>query len=267
MEKRELIAFTAVSPEEYSKSKKDNQLKIKEKLKEAKLENSGKFNVDEWNVGIIKKLVFNIDGIFHLEGECEFHYGTYDQKMYIRVPGFEEIFFRNPFAGEDEENLEIMDLVFSKIKKEAENKNYNLVYSNNPSINFLDEFMRYVYEENDKTLLEDVETGENRKSTLFLTHLSEMANMDCNTIVINKSGMLIEAYAINVPKDRLYHNFSYADFSELEHVKSEYSIEEIYEKGLLSEPAFTTMVKKLSKENRFSGMKKYLNLKYVAKQY
>lgn len=267
MEKRELTAFTAMSEQEYQKLKQAQEVKIAKKLREAKNAEDGKFNPDEWSVPIAKKIVFNIDGIFHLEGECEFRYGTYKNKMHIHVPGFEEIFFRNPFAGEDEENLEMMDLVFSKIKKEAENKNYNLVYSDEPSINFLDEFKRYVYEENDKTILEDVETGENRKSTLFLTHLSEMANMDCNTIIINKVGWLVEAYAVNVPNDRLYHNFSYADFSELENIKSKYSIEEIYEKGLLTEPAFTTMVKELSKDNKFAGIKKYLKLKYLAKQY
>lgn len=267
MEERELIAFTAMSKQEYEELKKAQEVKIAKKLREAKNTEDGKFNPDEWNVPIIKKIVFNIDGIFHLEGECEFHYGTYNNKMHIRVPGFEQIYLRSPFSNEEEEKLDIMDLVFSKIKKETESKNFKLEYSDNPSINFLDEFKRYIYEENAEANLEEIETGENLRTTLFLRQLTEMANTDRNTIVINKVGYLIEAYAINVPEDRLYHSFSYADFNELEKVKSLYSIDEIFEDGLLSEPAFTTMVKNFSKEKSFSGMEKYLKMKYKAKQY
>ena len=153
-------------------------------------------------------------------------------------------------------------LCFLKLRKKLK-----LEYSDNPSINFLDEFKRYIYEENAEANLEEIETGEDLRTTLFLKQLTEMANTDRNTIVINKVGYLIEAYAINVPEDRLYHSFSYADFNELEKVKSLYNIDEIFEGGLLSEPAFTTMVKNFSKEKRFLGMGKYLKMKYKAKQY
>ena len=65
MEERELIAFTAMSKQEYEELKKAQEVKIAKKLREAKNTEDGKFNPDEWNVPIIKKIVFNIDGIFH----------------------------------------------------------------------------------------------------------------------------------------------------------------------------------------------------------
>lgn len=249
---RKIYAFTEMT-EESIKTLENKMLNIvKEKVLKKKMEEGEKdFDPDDYNVPIERRLIFNIDSMIRLEGVVKIKVGFDKKKLRCEVPEFYEIFVVNPVTG----SLDNIDLTIDSIKNELIERKIDFRYTDKDyesdteyltEINILDDFKKFIYETDENYSMNDLDTGEIHKTTPFLYLLSTLAPLYCDTIVFNKNGDMVEAFVKNEGGGIEVQLSSNVDYEFLPYARSRYSLDEIFEFGLLTRAAFTKLLKLLS---------------------
>lgn len=253
-EKRKIRAFTEMSEDGIKALEQKMLNKVKEKILEKKQEEGGKnFDPDDYNVPIERRLIFNIDSMIRLEGVVKLKVGLDKRKLRCVVPEFYEIFVVNPVTG----TLDNIDVTISSIESELIERKIDFKYTDKDyenggecltDINILEDFRKFVYENDEDYKMLDLDTGETHITTSFLYLLSTLAGLYCDTIIFNKNGDIVEAFVLDEGEGIEVELRSSVDYSFLPHARSQYSLDEIYNLGLLTRGAFAQVLKYLSGE-------------------
>lgn len=253
-EKRKIRAFTEMSEDGIKALEQKMLNKVKEKILEKKQEEGGKnFDPDDYNVPIERRLIFNIDSMIRLEGVVKLKVGLDKRKLRCVVPEFYEIFVVNPVTG----TLDNIDVTISSIESELIERKIDFKYTDKDyenggeyltDINILEDFRKFVYENDEDYKMLDLDTGETHITTPFLYLLSTLAGLYCDTIIFNKNGDIVESFVLDDGEGIEVELRSSVDYSFLPHARSQYSLDEIYNLGLLTRGAFAQVLKYLSGE-------------------
>ena len=186
--------------ESFEKLKK-NIIKIFSDFKKSKNEN---FKVTDLNYSTKKFIRINIDGIFILEGYYIKEY-SFDTKKNFHTNNIELIdtTFHNPVTGINT----VFDLVIKDIREFT--KNSNLVYSDAPDINIIDDFIKFM-------------------DNYFHILINTYGVLEFNCLYIKKYGRLVQIIGENVSEmTDDYKLTSSMNFTEYKNKKQTYSMEEI----------------------------------------
>ena len=251
MEKKtNLVAYTSMDLEKYEKLLKEQQKNYENKLWEIKNEVGKGFKAEDYSSKIERKIIFNIDGLIHIEGKIESSIRFLDKKLFTEIHEFEKIFVANPFYNEEFQNI---DVILQKMEQELQDKKINFYYSDSDNdslkINILESFKEFLYtpiKDDPEWQLINFKTGKLEPCSLFLGMMDKFGKIKCNTIVFNKNGWQTEVLAY-WDKGEIEFN-SWNDLTGLNEVKYTPDFKDIFERGLLSKEAYSLLLNDLLKK-------------------